>query len=495
MRRMQALPDSVYSVATVREIDRKAIEDFGIPGYTLMTRAGAAALEAIRRHFPDARRWQVVCGAGNNAGDGYVLARLAADDGIEVRLTAVGDPESLRGDAAMACSDFLSEGGKIETWSGGLDDEAEVIVDALLGSGLQRDVEADYAAAVEAINTGAAPVVALDLPTGLDGDSGAILGVAVRADLTVTFVGLKAGQFLDAGPECCGEIVFAVLGLDAECRSDAEPRFRRIAARNLAAALPKRARSAHKGRFGHVLVVGGGIGMVGATRLCAEAALRCGAGLVSVATDPSHAAMLVASRPEIMSHGVATARELEALLERATVVAFGPGLGRSDWAHELFDRLRNDARPAVWDADALFWLGTAPSVAEERILTPHPGEAAMLLGKEAHDIQHDRAAALSALVMRYGGTVVLKGAGTLVSSATAVPWLCTAGNPGMATAGMGDVLTGIIAALLAQGLDCETAAALGVEIHACAGDQAALQGERGMLATDLLGKLRCMVNP
>ena len=235
--------------------------------------------------------------------------------------------------------------------------------------------------------------------------------------------------------------------------------------------------------------------MPGAVRLCGEAALRTGAGLVSVATDPGHAAMLVASRPELMPHGIESAGDLEPLLDAADVIAFGPGLGRSAWAGELVERLRDDERPSVWDADALNWLAESPNTSRQRVITPHPGEAGTLLGSSAAEIQADRREAAEALRARYGGTVVLKGAGSLVAAGDGVPWLCRAGNPGMATAGMGDVLTGVIAALLAQGLDPATAAAVGVEIHARAGDRAATAGERGLLASDLLAELRGLVNP
>jgi len=196
---MTSLPVDIYSVATVREIDRAAIEGEGIAGYTLMTRAGAAALSEARHYFPEAKRWQVVCGAGNNAGDGYVVAKLAASEGIVVSVVALVDPETLKGDSALAYVDFVSEGGTVLPWAGQLDSEADLIFDGLLGSGLERDVDGDFALAVAAINAHTADVVALDLPTGLHGDSGAVMGFAVRADLTVTFVGLKAGLFLRNG--------------------------------------------------------------------------------------------------------------------------------------------------------------------------------------------------------------------------------------------------------------------------------------------------------
>ena len=492
---MSTLPVDIYSVAAVREIDRTAIEDHGIPGYTLMTRAGAAAVSEARSRFPDAGRWQVVCGAGNNAGDGYVVARLAAREGIAVSVVALVDPAALKGDAATAYADFAADGGVVSPWAGQLDPQADLVVDSMLGSGLERDVEGEFALAVAAINSHTAKVVALDIPTGIHGDSGRVMGFAVRADLTVTFVGLKAGLYLGDGPEYSGVIAFADLGVPPGCRKSIEPALRRVDDEHLQRTLAPRRRSAHKGNFGHVLVVGGGPGMPGAVRLCGEAALRTGAGLVSLATHPQHASMIVATRPELMAHGVESAAQLEPLLATADVVAFGPGLGRSDWAGELHARLAQDDRVTVWDADALNWLAEAPRSMANRIVTPHPGEAARLLGVDTARVQANRRQSLTDLRERYGGVAVLKGSRTLVSSSSGAAWLCTAGNPGMASAGMGDVLTGVIAALLAQGLAPEDAAAVGVTAHARAGDCAAKNGERGLIAGDLLAALREVVNP
>ncbi len=492
---MQTLPRNVYSVASVREIDRTAIEGHGIPGYTLMTRAGAASLQVARQHFPDAQRWQVVCGAGNNAGDGYVVARLAANEGLVVSVLSLVDPASLTGDAAIACQDFEAEGGTVMPWAGELDGDAELLIDGILGSGLEREVGDRFAEAVTAINAHAAKVLALDIPTGIHGDTGKQLGCAVKADLTVTFVGLKSGLFLDDAPDFCGELVYDGLEIPEDCRTGLVPVMRRIETDLLRNLLPPRPRAAHKGDFGHVLVIGGGKGMPGAARLCGEAALRAGAGRVSIATDPAHAAMLTATRPELMAHAIENPADLEPLLSRTDVIAFGPGLGRSDWARSLFEVAVADSRPAVWDADGLNWLAERPNEADVRVITPHPGEAGSLLGMASADIQADRVAAVEALQQRYGGVAVLKGAGSLVATGDGVPWICTAGNPGMAAAGMGDVLTGIIAALLAQGLSAEQAALAGVLSHARAGDVAARSGERGLIASDLIATLRDVINP
>lgn len=492
---MRPLPIEIYSVATVREIDRTAIEDEGIPGYTLMTRAGAASVRAARERFPDAMRWQVVCGAGNNAGDGYVVARLAAQEGFVVSVIALVDPESLSGDAATAYGDFAAEGGVVMAWEGELDAEAGLLVDALLGSGLERDVSGEFAKAVAAINAHPARVMALDIPTGVHGDTGQVMGTAVAADLTVTFVGLKAGLFAGDGAELSGAVAFDGLEVPEHCRPHGDALCRRISSRVLRRCLKRRPRSAHKGDFGHVLIIGGGEGMPGAVRLAGEAALRGGAGLVSIATHPSHATVITGSRPELMSHAIENADALAPLLERATAIAFGPGLGSSDWARQLYDVVTALELPSVWDADALNLLAEAASESDRRIITPHPGEAARLLGESTATVQGDRRAAVRALKDKYGGVAVLKGANTLVTSKKVVPWLCTAGNPGMASPGMGDALTGIIAALLAQGLGKEASAVVGVEAHARAGDRAARAGERGTIATDLVAELRHVMNP
>ena len=491
---MQSLPANIYSVAAVREMDRTTIEDHGVPGYTLMTRAGAAALREAMECFPAARRWQVVCGAGNNGGDGYVVARLASQHGIVVSVLALVDPETLTGDAATAWSDFAAAGGVVLPWAGELDADADLLVDAILGSGLERDVGGDFAAAVAAFNQHTAPVLALDIPTGINGDTGGVMGCAVRADLTVTFVGLKQGLFLGEARGYCGRIRFAGLEIPEDYRKGIDASYRRIDDELLAQALGPRARAAHKGDFGHVLVVGGGEGMPGAVRLAGEAALRAGAGRVSIATHPSHASIIVASRPELMSHAVSSPDDLEPLLAKADVVAFGPGLGQSAWARALYEALVNDSHPAVWDADALNLLAAMPASAPNRVITPHPGEAATLLDTGTAAIQGDRPGALAELAERYGGVAVLKGAGTLISSSKLGAALCTSGNPGMASPGMGDVLTGMIAAFVAQGLDLETAAAAGVEAHARAGDRAAVGGERGLIASDLLEELRAVLN-
>jgi NAD(P)H-hydrate epimerase len=263
--------------------------------------------------------------------------------------------------------------------------------------------------------------------------------------------------------------------------------------------LPPRERNAHKGLFGHVLVIGGDTGMGGAVALAAEAAARTGAGLTGVATQPAHVAAILARRPEIMVTGVTSGQALEPLLARPSLLVVGPGLGHSAWSEQMLQQATLCGLPLVLDADGLNLLAAGRVVREPRrdnwILTPHPAEAARLLGVTTADIQQDRSAAARALQQRYGGVIVLKGAGTLVCGPDGITGSCTGGNPGMASGGMGDVLAGIIGGLLAQGLTATDAASLGVCLHAEAADIAARQGERGLLASDLLAPLRSLVNP
>jgi len=493
---MQSLPRELWTAAQVRELDRRAIEEHGVAGRVLMERAGAAALEALLRRWPGVAALTVACGAGNNAGDGYVLARLALRKGLAVRVLAVADPDGLHGDAAATCEDFRGAGGEIIRWDGrGEPGGNGPLVDALLGTGLDRPLEGAFAAAVESINAAGRPVLALDVPTGLHADTGRLMGGAVRADLTVTFIGLKLGLFTGRGPGVRGDLVFARLGVPPGLDAGMGPAASRLEPAQLPGWLPPRARDAHKGHFGHVLVLGGESGMGGAARLAGEAALRSGAGLVSVATRPAHAAAMTAARAELMCRGVEGPADLEELLSRATVIAAGPGLGRSPWARGLLEAALGSGLPCVLDADALNLLSGSPRRRDDWVLTPHPGEAARLLGTGADDIEADRPAAARALRAAFGGIAVLKGAGSLVCGASSALWLCDRGNPGMASGGMGDVLTGVIAGLAAQLGDLERAACAGVLVHALAADDAARSGERGLLASDLLGALRPWMNP
>lgn len=488
----------VYLPERVREIDRIAITELGIPGYELMSRAGQVVFDLVRQHYGTAGRWLVICGAGNNAGDGYVIARLARTAGIAVTVAALSEPQRLRGDAARAWEDFRRAGGEVVQFSEATCNGMDVVIDAMLGTGLERAIEGAYLHAVETINAAPVAVVAVDMPTGLCARTGQVLGAAIEADTTVTFIGRKLGLYLGVGSEFAGDIVFSDLGVPLDRVSHVPPAARLVDASDLSRCLPRRARTAHKGHFGHVLVVGGNEGMGGAARLAAEAALRSGAGLVTVATRPANVAAIIAGRPELMCRGVNTGGELDALLDRATVVAIGPGLGRDAWAREIWTSASQTSSPLVVDADALNLLAESPRGHDFWVLTPHPGEAARLLGSSVAVIQADRFGAAAALWERYGGVVLLKGRCTVVGCRGELPYLVDAGNPGMASGGMGDVLTGIVAGLVAQGgsRDRLLTAACAAFIHARAADEAVRPGgERGLIASDLLGCLRPWLNP
>jgi NAD(P)H-hydrate epimerase len=490
-----ALPIALYSAAQVRALDADAIGRLGVPGYTLMKRAGEAALRYLRTRWPMAHRVVIVCGAGNNGGDGYVLARFAQAAGLTVSVLAASAPEKLSGDARQAFEDFRASGAEVWPFTPAGLAAGEVIVDALLGTGLSGTVRAELLAVINAMNASGRPVFALDVPSGLDADAGTALGAAVRAEATVTFVALKTGLFVGDGPEFAGTVFFDDLELAPPAGEQFAPRLTRIVEAEIHAALPRRPRTANKGDFGRVLIVGSGSGMPGAARLAGEACLRVGAGLTTVAVAPENVAAIAAGRPELICVGITDAEVLAAAIERTEVIAVGPGLGRSSWARGALDAVLASGKPLVVDADALNLLAERPAApGPDWILTPHPGEAGRLLNMSASEIQRNRLAALEALVARFGGTVVLKGAGTLVGASGRTPGLCERGNPGMATAGTGDVLTGAIAGILAQCHNSWAAARVGVLVHALAGDAAARAGERGVLASDLARELHNSVN-
>lgn len=493
---MSSLPVDLYRADQVRALDRGIIEQAAITGFQLMERAAASAWQELVAAWPEARRITVLCGGGNNASDGFLLAGLAHDSGRKVRLITLTDPGNLAGDANRAAR--LTQGRIPAEPFLGSDQltDADVLVDAMLGTGLDRALEGSYLQVVKAINASGRPVLAIDIPTGLHADSGRVMGDAVQASLTVTFIGLKQGMFTGCAADYCGRIAFANLDAPEEIYSAIPPAARRIDYASQASLLSPRRRTAHKSSYGHVLVVGGDYGYSGAVGMAATAAARCGAGLTSVATRSGQANAIPLAVPELMVRGIEQATDLDPMLGRASVVVAGPGLGQDDWGQRLFAKILDSALPLVLDADALNLLAREPARSDRWILTPHPGEAGRLLGIDTSAVQTDRFRAVELLHARYGGVIVLKGSGTIIYGGTGMPMVCTDGNPGMASGGMGDVLSGVIAGLLAQGISHLQAAALGVAIHAAAGDRAAGQdGERGMLATDLLPWIRRLVNP
>ena len=493
----EELPEHIYCVADVRALERLATERGGISSYELMCRAGAAAFAVVRRRWPNAKSLAIVCGAGNNAGDGLVVARLAVAAGFAVRVLALVPSDRWQGDAGRAAADCAMAGGRIEPFSPVGLDGADVIVDGVLGIGADRPVAGAFLDAIEAMNAAQRPILALDVPSGVDADTGAPRGAAVNATATVTFIALKQGLFLGTAVDYLGALELATLDVAPALTAGMRPRLIRLTTADLDRVLPRRARSAHKGSNGRLLLVGGGPGMAGAIRLAAEAALRVGAGLVYVATHPDNMTTVLNGRPEIICHGVTSGRDLDELLTMVDAVVLGPGLGQTPWARALHERLLATELPLVVDADSLNLLAATPARRGNWVLTPHPGEAARLLGRSTAAIQQDRSGGLRDLVHRYGGAAVLKGANTLLATAGGdePPRVCDRGNPGMATGGMGDVLAGVLGSLLVQSRSLTGSVRAGVLLHALAGDAAARDGERGTLASDLFPHLRRWSNP
>lgn len=493
---MIQIPSVLYTAEQVRELDRIVIEEHGVPAYTLMQRAGAGVFREICGLCVEQGSVLIVCGPGNNGGDGLVAASLCLEADIRVTTVLLGELASLSGAAREAADAYIARGGELKGWNESLLTKAEIIVDAIFGTGLDRAISGEFARIIEQINASQIPVISADIPSGLHADTGDVLGVCVRAKTTVSFIGLKQGLFTGMGPEYVGQIIFDKLDVP-EAAYKLEPSAQLIRGDTIDELLAPRHRSAHKGEHGHVLIIGGFTGMQGAVRMAGEAALRSGAGLVTVATHPDNQVAIAVGCPELMVHPVTEPAGLLPLAERADVVVVGPGLGQAAWGEKMLAAVLKMQIPRVIDADGLNLLvrQNLEKPLADTIITPHAGEASRLLRTDSRDVQSDRFKAANLLVERWADVAVLKGAGTLVAGRGHTINVCDRGNPGMATAGMGDLLTGVIAALVGQGLDMFTAAAMGVYIHASAGDDVAVKGERGLKATDLLPFIRRRVNP
>ena len=482
--------NGLYSAEQCRALDRAAI-DQGVPSFQLMTRAARAVMDVLTREFDEMPFLHVLCGTGNNGGDGFLVAALAHERGWAVSCSLVGDSNKIKGDARKAYNYAISAGVRIELGLGPVPGADALIIDAVLGTGLTQAVRTEATQAIDWINISPATVVAVDVPSGLCSDTGAILGRAVHADITVTFIGLKLGLFTNDGPDCVGTVIFNDLALVESVYSEFPPAAYRLDLDSLVSAIQPRRLNSHKGHYGHVLLVGGDHGFAGAIAMAAEAALASGAGLVSVATRAEHVSALIARTPEVMAHGVSNRHELASLIDQADVIVMGPGLGRSPWSEQLLQRCLECEIPMVLDADALNlvadlnWYEQLRRDSGNRIITPHPGEAARLLNCPTVDVQKNRLRSVKSLRAQTGCSVVLKGCGSLLATETGV-FLSDYGNPGMASGGMGDVLSGVLGSLLVQSRNVELSVALGVCLHGRAAEIAGNAGQNGLRATQLI---------
>ena len=498
----------------MRQADKAAIQGWGIPGMTLMETAGRALAAEVEKSAEKSfgKEVLILCGAGNNGGDGYVAARLLAGGGIPVKVFALSDPEKLSGDAAESWRRFEGAGGRADLIRDAKDLKrlenglalADIVVDALLGTGITRPVEGLMKEGIQMVNLWRRDpfshrrklVISADIPSGVCADDGAVMGCAVEADRTVTFQRMKVGMMVEPGRFHAGLVRVADIGIPEEICRDAASDFFQLEMADAAEMLPKRPRTMNKGDAGKLLLIAGSPGMAGAAVLSARAALRAGAGLVKVCGALEVVRVVQVAVPEatclILGEDVHT--NCETVVREAELfdaVACGPGLGRSQETESLVKHiLARVSRPVVLDADGINVIGQRPEILKKAscplVLTPHPGEMGRLIGKSAKEVNEERIGIAKSFSSEYNVTLILKGADSLIASPEGRMYINGTGNPGMAAAGSGDVLTGIVGAFLAGGKTPQQAACLGAYIHGLAGDeQEKAMGEYGMVASDI----------
>ncbi|MEA2559100.1 MAG: ADP-dependent NAD(P)H-hydrate dehydratase / NAD(P)H-hydrate epimerase [Acidobacteriota bacterium] len=493
----------ILSAEAMREVDRIAIEELGIPSMVLMENAAIGVVDAIGEIYEEAESAAIFCGPGNNGGDGLAIARHLAVRGYDVQVFLVAGRRGMRGDAevqlgicrrqGLAIQEVADEDGVVEALEEAR--EADLIVDALFGTGLSKPLEGILADLVQGLNDLPVPRVSVDLPSGLNGSKAEPLGPHIEADLTVTFAAPKIAHVFPPASESVGELVVTDLGIPPELVEEAEEEggaLHLLVGEELSGLLPERKPGTHKGDYGHVLLVAGSPGKAGAAILAARAAVRSGAGLVTAAVPESILDVVDLGSIESMTLPLRSLDRVLEAIEGKSVLAMGPGLGQEDETVAAVRRIAGEVSlPLVLDADGInAFAGRAAELAgrsAETVLTPHPGELGRLLGISTSEVQGDRIAAARRAAVEAEAVVVLKGYRTLVATPGGEVHVNPTGNPGMATGGSGDVLTGLIAGLLAQGLGALDAARLGVYLHGLAGDLAAARtGEAALAAGDLL---------
>ncbi|MCF1440050.1 MAG: NAD(P)H-hydrate dehydratase, partial [Shewanella sp.] len=491
---LSRLPPELYLCSQIRQAELAMVRATDVSLLQLVERAARCAVQTLNalRTFD---KVLLLAGNGNNGSDALMMASLLASQHVDclvLRLQA-----NRYSDEHLAAMQLLSKTRvriaalTPSTLAKALEDY-DIVVDGLLGSGILGEPRKEMMTYIDMVNHVGRFVFSLDIPSGIDADTGRIVGRAIEADATLCLGAVKRGLLTCDARDCCGSLYFGDIGLApflpdvAACSCDSSL---------LAEKLPPRRRNSHKGSHGKVCVVGGDHGMVGAVRLASEACLRGGAGLVCVISRQEHLPLVCATRPELMFHGCELAdMETYHKLAWADALVVGPGLGTGDWGYNLMKAVALADKPILLDADGLNLLASQGDYNNMRVITPHPAEAARLLGCSTAEVQADRFAAAKKLQQTYGGVVVLKGAGTIICDGNTT-YVAAVGNPGLASGGCGDVLSGIIGALMAQGFDLTSAAVVGVIIHGGAADLAAASGERGMLATDLMSGIRRLVNP
>lgn len=501
-----SLPQPAYSATQVLSHEKQLAIDLDLSLFELMTRAGHQSFIIIEQCYPELEEVLVVCGKGNNGGDGFIFAIKALEKGIKVNVLSTVLPEQLKGEAKQAYQALVASNNENPqlslVCSNNLADitlnitnfKGQLIIDGLFGIGLNRPLSSEYLKLIEAINCHVAEVVSLDIPSGLNATTGTVNQLAVVANTTVTFIVAKQGLLTGQGPVHIGTLYLADLSIGIDFIQSLTPNVF-VQSVNDLPLLTYRHASMHKGSIGLALMIGGNEGMPGAIKLASEGALRSGAALVAVCCHYQNQAMVFNNRPELMlAPSQVSSLADSSFLDKAKVILIGPGLGMNDWAYELFLCAIKQPKPIVVDADALRILSHKPTYKDNWVLTPHPGEAASLLNTDIATIEQDRFSAVLAIAKKYGGICVLKGAGSLISDGESV-WINQTGNSGMASGGMGDVLSGIIAALILQSPSLLDAVRLAVSIHGQAADVIVAQaGPRGLLASDLFEPLRLLVN-
>jgi len=499
----------IVTAAKMREIDRVTSERFGVPSLTLMENAGTAVAQVVRSQYPEAKRIGVICGTGNNGGDGFVAARKLHEWGLEVNLLLLAEPSDLKGDAAgmfrklPVGAQAVQSKEELTHTPGRSVFDADVLVDAILGTGFRPPVSGLYAEAIAAINASQSPVVAVDIPSGAHADvMGEQTGAVARADIVVTFTAPHLAHVF--GSLSSGPVFLAPIGSPDEAITSSL-QLNLITARDVAPLIGPRPPAANKGNFGHVLVIGGSLGKAGAAAMAGISALRIGSGLSTVATPKSVLPTVAGFHPEVMTEpleetdaGTISLRALEygrvdKLMQGITVLAVGPGISRNPETAEFIHSIcKNSSLPMVLDADGLnAFEGHADKLqgaGRAFVITPHPGEMGRLTGLTAAQVQRDRLNLARNFAREHKLIVVLKGHRTLIALPDGNTWVNTTGNPGMATGGTGDILTGMVSGMIAQNPERVPEAVLAaVHLHGMAGDLARdLVGEHSLVATDLL---------